>query len=85
MVFPQLETRIYIGSGKWGWDSAALHIIPAKFVEFAFGGLGVGVYGTSDNSAKFAEFAAFGGVGVEVVGIRDYQALTKHKVIRRGK
>ena len=74
MVFPQVEKRIYIGSGEWGWDSAALHIIPAKFAEFAFGGLGVGVYGTSDNSAKFAEFAAFGGVGVGVDGTSDNSA-----------
>ena len=32
------------------------------------------VYGTSDNSAKFAEFAAFGGVGVGVDSTLDISA-----------
>ena len=34
----------------------------------------MGVDGTSDLSAKFAEFAAFGGVGVGIYGISDNSA-----------
>ena len=34
----------------------------------------MGIYGTSDNSAKFAEFAAFGGVGVGVDSTLDSSA-----------
>ena len=36
--------------------------------------MGVGVRSISDNSAKFAEFAAFGGVGVGVYDTSDNSA-----------
>ena len=65
MVFPPVETRIYIGSGERGRDFHSTSDNSEVFTALALGGLGVGVYGTSDNRAKFEEFAAFGGRGWE--------------------
>ena len=48
----------------------------------AFGGVGVGLYAISDNSAKFAEFAAFARVGVGVGHFRYFDPIRRIHLIR---